>query len=122
MDLWSKARCERNRTKVCEEQSGDKVSDWQSARLTTRDRARQEAAEFLRARQECAVSGTTNPTDLVLSGRRKGDESAKPKEYLSWGKPGRSKGEYRNFAAVREKRPVQQDRADRHTCEDPGDG
>ena len=68
------------------------------------------------------MSGTTNPTDLVQSGRRKGDESAKPKEYLSWEKPGRSKGEYRTFSAVREKRPVQQDRADRHTCEDPRDG
>ena len=68
------------------------------------------------------MSGTTNPTDLVQSGRRKGDESAKPKEYFSLGKPGHSKGEYTNFSAVREKRPVQQDRADRHTCEDPRDG
>ena len=61
----------RNRRKVCEEQSGDEVSDWQSARPTTRNRACQETAEFIRARQACAVSGTTNPTDLVLSGRRK---------------------------------------------------
>ena len=43
----------------------------------------------------------------------------KPKEYFSWGKPGHSKGEYKYFSAVREKRLVQQDRADRHTGEDP---
>ena len=50
----------RKRGKVCEEQSGDEVSDRQSARPTTRDRARQETAEFLRARQACAVSGNAN--------------------------------------------------------------
>ena len=58
------------------------------------------------------------PTDLVRSGSRKGDESAKPKEYFSWEKPGHSKDEYRYFSAVREKRRVQQDRAGRHTGED----
>ena len=68
------------------------------------------------------MSGNANPKDLVLSGSRKGDESAKPKEYFSWEKPGHSKGEYRYFSAVREKRLVQQDRADRHTGEDPGMG
>ena len=62
----------RNRGKVCEEQSGDEVSDRQSARPTTRDRASQEMAEFLRARQACAVSGNANPTDLVLSVARLG--------------------------------------------------
>ena len=51
----------------------------------TRDRARQESAEFLRARQACAVSGNANPIDLVSSGSREGDASAKPKEYFSWG-------------------------------------
>ena len=104
----------RNRGKVCEEQSGDEVSNKQSARPTARDRARQETAEFLRA-----VSGDANPRDLVLSGSRNGDESPKPKEYFSWEKPGHSKGENRYFSAVREKRRVQQDRADRHTGEDP---
>ena len=64
------------------------------------------------------MSGNANPTDLVLSGSRKGDESEKPKEYFSWGKPGHSKGEYRHFSAVRERSRVQQDRADRHTGED----
>ena len=59
-----------------------------------------------------AASGDTNPTDMVLSDRRKGDESAKPQEYFSWGKPGHSRSEYRYFSAVREKRLVQQDRAD----------
>ena len=54
---------------------------------------------------------------MVLSGSRKGDESAKPKEYFSSKKPGHSKGEY--FSGVRETRLVQQDRADRHTGEDP---
>ena len=73
----------RNRRKVCEEQSGNEESDRQSARPTTRNRARQETAEFLRARQARAVSGNANSTDLVLSGRREGDESAKPKEYFS---------------------------------------
>ena len=72
----------------CEEQSGDEVSDRQSARPTARDRARRETAKSLRARQVCAVSGNTNSTDLALSGSRKGDESAKPKEYFSWKKPG----------------------------------
>ena len=67
----------RNRGKVCEEQSGNEESDRQSARPTTRDRARQETAEFLRARQACAVSGNANPTDLALSGSGKGDKSAK---------------------------------------------
>ena len=52
-----------------EEQSGGEVSDRQSARPTTRDGARQETAEFPRARQGCAVSGNVNPTDLVLSAR-----------------------------------------------------
>ena len=61
---------------------------------------------------------TRTPTDLVLSGSRKGDESAKPKENISWKKPGHSKGEYRYFSAVREKRLVQRDEADRHTGED----
>ena len=83
-------------------QSGDKVSDRQSARPTTRDRARQETAEFLGARQACAVSGNANPIDLVLSGSRKGDESAKPKEYFSSKKPGHSKGECRYFSACEE--------------------
>ena len=109
----------RNRGNVCEELSGNEESDRQSARPTTRDRARQETAEFLRARQACAASGNANPTDLVLSGSRKGDESAKPKEYFSSKKPGHSKGEYRYFSAVREKRLVQQDKADRHTGDDP---
>ena len=45
----------RNRGKVCEEQSGDEVSDRLSARPTARDRARQETAEFLRARRVCGV-------------------------------------------------------------------
>ena len=48
-----------------------------------------------------------------------GDESAKPKEHFSWGKPGHSKSESRYFSAVREKRLVQLDRADRHIGEDP---
>ena len=87
-----------------------------------RDRARQETAEFLRARQACAVSGDTKPTDLVLPGRREGDESAKPKEYFSWEKPGHSKSAYGYFSAVREKRLLQQDKADRHTGEDPETG
>ena len=102
----------RNRGNVCEEQSGNEESDRQSARPTTRDRARQETAEFLRARQACAASGNANPTDLVLSGSGKGDESAKPKEYFSSKKPGHNKGECRYFSAVREKRLVQQDKAD----------
>ena len=72
----------RNRGNVCEEQLGNEESDRQSARPTTRDRARQETAEFLRARQACAASGNANPTDLVSSGSREGDQSAKPKEYL----------------------------------------
>ena len=112
----------RNRGKVCEEQSGDEVSDRQSARPTTREHARQETAELVRARQACAVSGNANPTDLVLSGSREGDESARPKEYFSWKKPGHSKGEYRYLLAVREKRLVQQDRADRRTGKDPETG
>ena len=87
------------------------VSDRQSARPTTRDRARQETAEFLRTRQ-CAVSGNANPTDLVSLVSREGDEPAKPKEYSS-------KSGYRYFSAVRKKRPAQQDKADRHTAEDP---
>ena len=65
------------------------------------------------------MSGNANPTDLVLSGGRKGDKSAKPKEHFSWKKPGHSKGEYRYLSAVREKRLVQQDRTDRHTGKDP---
>ena len=48
-----------------------------------------------------------------------GDESAKAKEYFSWGKPGHSKSECRYFSAVREKRLVQLDRADRCIGEDP---
>ena len=112
----------RNRGKVCKEQSGNEVSDRQSARLPTRERARQETAKFLRARQACAVSGNANPTDLVLSGSREGDESAKPKECFSLKKPGHSKGEYRYLSAVREERLVQQDRADRRTGKDPETG
>ena len=100
----------RNRGKVCKEQSGDVVSDKQSARPTR---------GTVRARQACAASGNANPTDLVLSGSRRGEESAKPKEYFRSKKPGHSKGEYRYFSAVREKRLVQQDKADRHTGEDP---
>ena len=80
----------RNTGKVCKEQSGNEESDRQSARPTTRDRARQETAEFLRARQACAVSGSANPTDLVSLGSREGDEPAKPKEYFSWEKPDHS--------------------------------
>ena len=34
-------------------------------------------------------------------------------------KPGHNKGEYRYFSCVREKRRVQQDRADRHSGKDP---
>ena len=34
-------------------------------------------------------------------------------------KPGHSKSAYRHFSAVREKRLVQLDKADRHTGEDP---
>ena len=86
---------------------------------TTRDRARQETVEFLRARQACAVSGNANTTDLVSSGSRDGDESAKPKEYFSKKIPDHSKGEYRCFSVVREKRLVQQDKADQHTGDDP---
>ena len=108
----------RSRGKVCKEQSGNEESDKQSERPTTRDRARQETAEFLRARQACAVSGSANPTDLVSLGSREGDESGKPKEYFSSRKPGHSKGEYRYFSAVKEKRLVQQDEADRHTGRD----
>ena len=55
----------------------------------------------------------------MLSGSRKGDESAKPKEYSGSKKPVHSKGEYRYFSAVREKRLVQRDKADRHTGDDP---
>ena len=65
------------------------------------------------------MSGSANPTDLVSLGSREGDESAKPKEYFSSKKPGHSKGEYKCFSAVREKRLVQQDKADRHTAGDP---
>ena len=104
--------------KVCEDKSGNDESDRQSARPTTMDRARQETAEFLRARQACAVSGNANPADLVSLGSREGDESAKPKEYFSSKKPGHSKGEYRYFSAVREKRLVQRDKANRHTAGD----
>ena len=106
--------------KVREEKSGDVVSDRQSARPTTRDRARQETAEFLRTRQVFAVSGDMmNPTDLVSLGSREGHESAKPKENFSWRKAGHSKSEYKYFSAVREKRLVQRDKADRHTAGDP---
>ena len=63
--------------------------------------------------------GNANPSDLVSSGSREGDESAKPKEYFSSKKPGHSKGEYSCFSAVREKRLVQQDKVDRYTAEDP---
>ena len=73
----------RNRRKVCEEQSGDEVSDWQSAR------------------QACAVTSQRN------------------RRSTSAGKPGHSKSESRYFSAVREKRLVQLDRADRHIGEDP---
>ena len=55
-------------------------------------------------------------------GQKKGDESAKPTEYFSWAKPGHSKSEYRHFSTEREKRLVQQDRAHRHTAEDPDMG
>ena len=65
------------------------------------------------------MSGNAKPTDLVLSGSREGDESAKPKEYFSLEKPGHNKSEHRYFSAVRKKRLVQQDRADRHTAENP---
>ena len=109
----------RNTGKVCKEVGQRGVCDRQSARPTTRDRARQETAEFFRARQACAVSGNANATDLVSSGSREGDESAKPKEYFSWRKPGHSKGEYRYFSAAREKRLVQRDKANRRTGEDP---
>ena len=112
----------RNRGNLCEEQSGNEESDRQSARPTTRDPARQETAEFLRAGQACAASGNANHTDLVLSGSRKGDESAKPKEYSSPKKPGHGKGDCRYFSAVREKRLVQRDKADRHTGDDPETG
>ena len=106
----------RNRGKVCKAQSGNEESDRQSARPTTRDRARQETTEFLRARQACAVSGSANSTDLVSLGSREGDESAKPKEYFNWEKPGHSKSEYRYFSAVMKKRLAQQDKADRQHC------
>ena len=109
----------RNRRKVCKEQSGNEESDRQSARPTTRDRARQETAEFLEARHACAVSGSAKPTDLVSLGSREGDESAKPKEHFSSKKPGHSKCECRYFSAVRKKRLAQQDKADRHTAGDP---
>ena len=65
------------------------------------------------------MSADTNPTDLVLPGRRKVDEIAKPNEYHSLEKPGHSKNAYTYFSSVRDKRLVQQDRADRHTVEDP---
>ena len=68
------------------------------------------------------MSGNANPTDLVSSGSREGEESAKPKEYFSSKKLGHNKGEYRCFSAVREKRLVQQDKADRHTGDDPETG
>ena len=68
------------------------------------------------------MSGNATPTDLVLSGRRKGDKSAKPKEYVSWEKPSHSKSAYGYFSAVREKRLAQQDKADRHNGEDPETG
>ena len=97
---------------------GPSVSDRQSARPATRD-ARRETAEFLRARQACAVSGSANPTDLVSLGSREGDESAKPKEYFNWGKPGHGKSEDRYFSAVRKKQLARQDKADRHTAGDP---
>ena len=44
-------------------------------------------------------------------------QSAKPKEYLS--SEEHSKSAYGYFSAVREKRLAQQDKADRHTGEDP---
>ena len=70
---------------VCEEQSGDKVSDnirlavlkkylcdgelarhlsLQSARLTTYDLARKEAIKYLRAKQTWTASGGSDPMDL----------------------------------------------------------
>ena len=52
-------------------------------------------------------------------GSREGNESAKPKEYIDWEKPGHSKSEYRYFSAVRKKRLAQQDKADRHIAGDP---
>ena len=60
------------------------------------------------------MSGNANPTDLVSSGSREGDESD-----FSSKKRGLSKGEYKCFSAVREKRLVQRDKADRHTAGDP---
>ena len=62
---------------------------------------------------------TRTPQTWGCRAEEKGDESAKPKEFFSWRKPGHSKAEYRHFSAVREKRLVQQDRADRHTGGDP---
>ena len=86
--------------KVCREQWGKEESDRQPARPTTRDRARPEKAEFLRARQAEAVSGSANSTDLVSLGSREGDESAKPKEYFNWEKLGHSKSEYRSTSQL----------------------
>ena len=65
------------------------------------------------------MSGNANPTDLVSLGSREGVESAKPKEYFNWEKPGHSKSEYRYFSVLRKKRLDQQDKADRHTAGDP---
>ena len=117
VELKGLVRQWRNRGNVCKEQSGYVVSDRQSARPTTRDRA--ETAEFLRARQACAVSGKANSTDLVSSCSREGDEAEKPKGVLKLVKSGHSKSECRYFSAVKEKRLVQRDKAYRHTASDP---
>ena len=42
---------------------------------------------------------TRTPQTWCCRAVEKGDESAKPKEYFSWKKPGHSKGEYRYFSA-----------------------
>ena len=105
-----------NRRQVCEVQSGDEVSDWQSARPTTRVLARKQPS-FPEQDRRVRCLETRTPQTWCFRAAEKGDESAKPEEYFSWEKPGHSKG-YRYFSAVF----VQQDRADRHNGEDPGMG
>ena len=56
---------------IVDNTTGNEESDRQSARPTTRDRARQETAEFLRARQAFAVSGSANPTDSGVVGQQR---------------------------------------------------
>ena len=85
----------RNRGNVCEEQSGNEGSDRQSARPTTRDRAGQETAKFLRARQGVCDVWRHEHHRPGVGGQQEGHESAKPKEYFSLGKLGHSKSEYR---------------------------